>query len=82
VPNTSGRTRFSIDFRTVHLGDLRERKAAANIDSRPLGTSLRDFMRGSDLTRLPDDIIVLYDNAVVKEGVLVYAPEQTAAAIP
>jgi len=82
VPNTSGRTRFSIDFRTVHLGDLRERKAAVNIDSRPLGTSLRDFMRGSDLTRLPDDIIALYDNAVVKEGVLIYAPEQTVTAVP
>lgn len=82
VPNTSGHTRFSIDFRTVHLGDLRERKGAPNIDSKPVGTSLRDFMRGSDLTRLPDDIIAMYDNAVVKEGVLIYAPEQTATALP
>lgn len=81
VPNTSGRTRFSIDFRTVHLGDLRERKAAPNIDSKPIGTSLRDFMRGSDLTRLPDDVIAMYDNALVKEGVLIYRPESTATAL-
>jgi hypothetical protein len=82
VPNTSGRTRFSIDFRTVHLSDLRERRAAPNVDSRPVGTSLRDFMRGSDLTCLPDDIIAMYDNTDVKEGVLIYTPEQTTTAAP
>jgi hypothetical protein len=81
VPNTSGRTRFSIDFRTVHLGDLRERKAAPNIDSRPVGTSLRDFMRGTDLTRISDDVIAMYDNAAAKEGVLIFTPEQTATAV-
>ncbi len=81
VPNTSGRTRFSIDFRTVHLGDLRDGKAAANIDSRPVGTSLRDFMRGSDLTPIPEDIIAMYDNAPIKDGVLVFKPEQAAAAV-
>jgi hypothetical protein len=74
VPNTSGRTRFSIDFRTVHLRDLRERKAALNIDSKPIGTSLRDFMRGTDLTRIPDDVVAMYDNAPIKEGVLVFTP--------
>jgi hypothetical protein len=81
VPNTSGRTRFSIDFRTVHLRDLRNRNAAPNADSRPVGTSLRDFMRGTDLTPIPDDVIAMYDNAAVKEGVLVYRPEQTEAAV-
>ena len=81
VPNTSGRTRFSIDFRTVHLGDLRERKSAPNIDSKPIGTSLRDFMRGTDLTRISDDVIAMYDNAPTKEGVLVFTPEQAATAV-
>ena len=81
VPNTSGRTRFSIDFRTVHLCDLRDGKAAPNIDSRPVGTSLRDFMRGNDLTPIPEDVIATYDNAPVKEGVLVFRPEQTVAAV-
>ena len=80
VANTSGRTRFSIDFRTVHLRDLRNRKAAPNVDSRPVGTSLRDFMRGTDLTPIPDDVIDMYDNANVKEGVLVFKPEQLVTA--
>lgn len=81
VPNTSGRTRFSIDFRTVHLCDLRERKAATNIDSKPIGTSLRDFMRGADLTRIPDDVMAMYDNAPIKDGVLIFTPEQTETAV-
>ena len=81
VPNTSGRTRFSIDFRTVHLRDLRERKAATNIDSKPIGTSLRDFMRGTDLTRIPDDVVSMYDNAPINEGVLVFTPEQTETTV-
>jgi hypothetical protein len=81
VPNTSGRTRFSIDFRTVHLCDLRERKAATNIDSKPIGTSLRDFLRGTDLTRIPDDVVAMYDNAPIKEGVLVFTPEQTETTV-
>jgi hypothetical protein len=81
VPNTSGRTRFSIDFRTVHVGDLRERKSAPNIDSKPIGTSLRDFMRGTDLTRISDDVIAMYDNAPAKDGVLVFTPEQAATAV-
>jgi len=75
VPNTSGRTRFSIDFRTVHLSDLRSGKSALNVDSSPLGTSLRDFMRGTDLTPIPEDVIAMYENAPVKEGVLVFRPE-------
>lgn len=81
VPNTSGRTRFSIDFRTVHLCDLRERKAATNIDSKPIGTSLRDFMRGADLTRIPDDVVAMYDNAPIKDGVLIFTPEQTETTV-
>jgi hypothetical protein len=80
VPNSSGRTRFSIDFRTVHLLDLRSGKAAPNIDSKPRGTSLRDFMRGKDLTPIPEDVIAMYDNAAEKEGVLVFKPEEKETA--
>jgi len=61
VPNTTSRTRFSIDFRTVNLDDLIEGVAAPNVDSECTGTTLRDFLRASDLEPLPDDIIALYD---------------------
>jgi hypothetical protein len=32
VPNHSGRTRFSIDFRTVHIGDIEAGRSAPNVD--------------------------------------------------
>jgi hypothetical protein len=75
VPNTSGRTRFSIDFRTVNLADLKAGKSAPNIDSHPVGTSLRDFVRCADLEKMPEDVVAKYDNAPNQEGaVLVYQP--------
>jgi hypothetical protein len=61
VPNTTSRTRFSIDFRTVNLDDLMEGVAAPNVDSECTGTTLRDFLRASDLEPLPDDVIAKYD---------------------
>lgn len=60
VDNTSGRTRFSIDFRTVHLGDLRDGRGAPNIDSASSGTTLGDYLRGTDLAPLPADLIARY----------------------
>ena len=61
VPNTTNRTRFSIDFRTVNLDDLIEGVGAPNIDSDCTGTTLRDFLRASDLEPLPEDVIAKYD---------------------
>jgi len=61
VPNTTRRTRFSIDFRTVNLDDLLEGVGAPNVDSECTGTTLRDFLRASDLEPLPEDVIAAYD---------------------
>jgi hypothetical protein len=71
VPNTTSRTRFSIDFRTVNLDDLIEGVAAPNIDSACTGTTLRDFLRASDLEPLPQDVIARYDT---RPGVAATAP--------
>ena len=60
VPNTTGRTRFSIDFRTVNLDDLVEGIGAPNIDSECTGTTLGDYLRASDLEPLPGDVIAKY----------------------
>jgi hypothetical protein len=62
VPNTSGRTRFSIDFRTVHIDDVRAKKGAPNIDSACTGTTLRDYLRGTDLQHIPEDVVIEYDS--------------------
>jgi hypothetical protein len=79
VPNTSGATRYSIDLRTVHSGDLTLDLAAPNVDSAPQGTTLRDYMRVTDLERLPDELVLRYDNVEEHSGVLVYDPAQQRA---
>lgn len=68
VPNTSGLARYSIDFRTVHKADAAARRGAANLDSRCTGTTMRDYLRSSDLARLPDEIVSLYDDGTAVEG--------------
>ncbi len=74
VPNTSGLTRFSIDFRTVHLDDVVARRGAPNIDSDCTGTTLRDFLRASDHARLPENIAALYDEQPPKDGDVIFMP--------
>ena len=74
VPNDSGKTRFSIDFRTVNADDLHAKVGAPNIDSACTGTSLRDFLRATDLSRLPEEVVALYDDNTQSKGELVYNP--------
>jgi len=61
VPNTSGRTRYSIDFRTVHLFEAERGGGAPNLDSSCMGTAIGDFLRCSDLARLPEPLIAAYE---------------------
>lgn len=62
VPNTSGRTRFSIDFRTVNIDDVRTRREAPNVDSECTGTSLRDFLRAKDFQRIAERVAFDYES--------------------
>lgn len=61
VPNTAGITRYSIDFRTVHLEDVRGRIGAPNLDSACTGTTMRDYMRCTDLSHVPGDLVSMYE---------------------
>jgi hypothetical protein len=60
VPNSTDRTRFSIDFRTVNEDDLVDGSSSPNVDSECTGTTLGDFMRASDLEPLPSELIERY----------------------
>jgi hypothetical protein len=62
VPNTSDLTRYSIDFRTVHLDDVWSRCGAPNIDSACTGTSMVDFLKGTDFSHLPSEAVALYQD--------------------
>ncbi|MFF3442174.1 hypothetical protein [Streptosporangium sp. NPDC002721] len=61
VPNTSGRTRFSIDFRSVNIDDVRARRGAVNVDAACTGTTLRDFVRCADLDPMPEELALEYE---------------------
>ena len=78
VPNTSGKTRFSIDFRTVDLDDVIAKRGAPNVDASCTGTTMRDYLRGSDFSNIPDDVVSQYDDGTESgEGVeLVYQPSK------
>ena len=68
VPNTSLQTRYSIDFRTVHLDDVWARVGAPNVDSACTGTTMRDYLRGTDLTHVPNEAVALYDDDALAQS--------------
>ncbi len=75
VPNSSGRSRFSIDFRTAHLDELKSLGGAPSIDRHCTGTTLFELRRASDLSPVPEDVIRLYDpNPPEDRDGLVYKP--------
>ena len=80
VPNHSGRIRYSIDFRTVHIGDIVDGIGARNVDSRPTGTSVRDFVRAADSEPFPEDIVRSFDSEQSQsaKGMLVFTPPAEA----
>jgi hypothetical protein len=86
VPNTSGRTRYSIDFRTVHYNEVVQQTGAPNADSHPRDTAIRDFLRGSDLAPFPSEVVALYDKEPLANSdlMMIYtptAPQKQAAVI-
>jgi hypothetical protein len=60
VPNTAGLTRYSIDFRTVHLDDVWEKCGAPNIDSACTGTTMHDYISAADFSHIPEEAMKLY----------------------
>lgn len=73
IPNSSGRTRYSIDFRTVHIADVRDDRGAPGVDVACQGTALRDFHRLTDDAALSEDDVAPHDSGGA-EGVKVYVP--------
>jgi hypothetical protein len=78
VPNDSGRTRFSIDFRTVNFDDVLARRGAPNLDSECTGTSMRDYLRATDLEHIPESVCQRYDDGTPLVGERIAEPAMTA----
>lgn len=68
VPNSSPHIRYSIDFRTVHLDDVLNRVGAANIDSACTGSTMYDYLRGTDLSHLPAEALAMYDDSALAQS--------------
>ena len=52
TPNESGRIRYSYDLRTIHAQDLALGRGPKNLDGNATGSTLKDFLRVSDLAPL------------------------------
>jgi hypothetical protein len=70
VPNTSRVTRYSVDFRTVHFDDVLNRIGAANVDSACTGTTMGDYIKGTDFSHLPKEAMALYLDGTESEYAL------------
>jgi hypothetical protein len=68
VPNSSDRTRFSLDFRTVHLDDVTQLHGAPNIDSYCTGSTMGDYLRCTDLAPLPPESVAPYEGGPPRPG--------------
>jgi hypothetical protein len=78
VKNTTDTARYSIDFRTVHIDDVRGRKGAPNIDSHSTGTTMRDYLRATDLEKIPDELVALYDDPSSEGNKILYFGDRLA----
>lgn len=78
VPNTTDVARYSIDFRTVHLDDVLGRHGAENVDSRATGTTMRDYLRATDLSKLPAGAVALYDDGTESDDKILYFGDRLA----
>jgi hypothetical protein len=74
VNNTSGKTRFSLDFRTINIDDLNNKKGAPNLDSNCSGSVLGEFLSARDLTQLPESILKTYHDGTEERGRTSYKP--------
>jgi hypothetical protein len=79
VPNTTEVARYSIDFRTVHLDDLTDRRGAPNVDAACTGTTMRDYLRGTDLTHLPEGVVAQYDDDSSRSGAILHFGDRLAS---
>lgn len=61
IPNRTDATRYSIDFRTVHLSDVRSGRGAPRADVRCVGTAMRDFRRLTDRAEMDEADVLPYD---------------------
>jgi len=77
TPNTSGRARYSVDFRTVFVPDLVAGRGAPLVDVNCTGTAIRDFVNVADESSFDEEFVVELFGAPPADAMLVFeSPDQ------
>ena len=76
IPNTSGKARFSIDFRTVDAADLTAGLGAPLVDVSCTGTAIRDFRRVVDNAPFDEDLVIGLFGVPPPGAMLVFSPRE------
>jgi Phytanoyl-CoA dioxygenase (PhyH) len=81
IPNTSGRARFSVDFRIVYTPDLVAGRGAPLVDVYCTGTSIRDFVNVADERRYDEETVVKLFGPPPPDAMLVFgSPDEDGSA--
>lgn len=76
TPNTSGRARFSVDFRTVDAADLRAGRDAPLVDALCAGTAIRDVRRVADGEQFDEALVTRLFGVPPAGSTLIFVPEE------
>jgi hypothetical protein len=79
IPNTSGRARFSVDFRTVDVGDLMAGRGAPLVDVHCTGTAIRDFINVADESSFNEQTVIEVFGAPPADAMLVFGSSDPAS---
>jgi hypothetical protein len=77
IPNTSGRARFSVDFRTVDVADLMAGRGAPVVDVHCTGTAIRDFINVADESSFNEQTVVELFGPSPADAMLVFGGSGT-----
>jgi len=72
IPNTSGRARYSVDFRTVDARDLLAGRGAPLVDVNCTGTAIRDFHNVAHGSRFDEETVTRLYGAPPPDAMLVF----------
>jgi hypothetical protein len=72
IPNTSGLSRYSVDFRTVDARDLVAGRGAPVVDAYCTGTAIRDFVNIKDGSSFAEETVISLFGAPPADAMLVF----------
>jgi len=80
IPNTSGRARYSVDFRTVDARDLLAGRGAPLVDVDCTGTAIRDFLNVADDSAFGEETVTQLFGAPPSDAMLVFSAAEAERA--